>query len=191
MEFVFARQRNKMALTTRVVGLLGRPEYHQAVSVLQVKTCQWFVEQQWTLLHPQSLHRQQSSRLRAPNCQPMMEFQWTHWLSQLRKVGLFSGDLTGAIYLQELGGEAWVYQEPVAVFVEGDLLLGGLAELLRWIAESFSYHDPCTLTDYLTQATQAYNDHISNPEVTFGPSNPGPRAFSAARLCVHGCVCGG
>ena len=57
------------------------------------------------------------------------------------------------------------YQEPLAVFVGGHLLLGGLAELLRWAAESFGYHDSLSLTDYQTKATQAYNDHISNPEV--------------------------
>ena len=53
----------------------------------------------------------------------------------------------------------------MAVFVGGHLLLGGLAELLRWAAESFGYRDSLSLTDYQTKATQAYNDHISNPEV--------------------------
>ena len=69
------------------------------------------------------------------------------------------------LFLQEIGGEAWAYQEPVAVFIGVDFLLGGLPELLHWAAESFGYHDPCSLAEYQTQATQAYNDHISNPEV--------------------------
>ena len=69
------------------------------------------------------------------------------------------------LFLQEIGGEAWAYQEPVAVFIGVDFLLGGLPELLHWAAESFGYHDLCSLAEYQTQATQAYNDHISNPEV--------------------------
>ncbi|CAI8045293.1 Probable inactive peptidyl-prolyl cis-trans isomerase-like 6 [Geodia barretti] len=133
--------------TSKVVGLLNRPEYHQAVSVLQ------------------SLHKGQRSSLRAPVCQPMMEFQWTHWLTQSKK---------------EVGGEAWGYEEPVAVFVGGHLLLGGLAELLRWAAESFGYRDSLSLTDYQTKATQAYNDHISNPE----------RDYVFMDVCVEGDLIG-
>ena len=40
-----------------------------------------------TLCRPQTLHRERPGQLRSPQTQPMMEFQWTHWLLQLRKVG--------------------------------------------------------------------------------------------------------
>ena len=63
-----------------------------------------------------------------------------------------------------MGGEVWAYQEPVAVFVEGELLLGGLSELLHWAAESFGYQDPRSLAEYQREAMQAYNDHISSTE---------------------------
>ena len=66
---------------------------------------------------------------------------------------------------QDVGGEVWAYQEPVAVFVEDKLLLGGLPELLTWAADSYCYHDNLSLADYEAVAIAAYNDHISRSEV--------------------------
>ena len=114
----------------------------------------------------QCLHGEARSNLGAPQCQPMMEFQWNQWLALTKKVQsetYNSGSL--CCVQQEVGGEAWAYQEPVAVFVGGDLFLGGLPQLLRWAAESFGYRDPLFLSDYQTKATQAYNYHISNTQV--------------------------
>ena len=66
---------------------------------------------------------------------------------------------------QEVGGEAWGYDEPVAVFIGGQLLLGGLTQLLLWAADTFCYHDNKSPADYEAVAVQAYNKHISNPQV--------------------------
>ena len=54
----------------------------------------------------------------------------------------------------------------MAVFIGGQLLLGGLAELLHWAAETFSYHDNKSLAEHEAAAVQAYNQHICNPLVT-------------------------
>ena len=66
---------------------------------------------------------------------------------------------------QDVGGEAWTYGEPLAVFIDKHLLLGGLSELLSWAADTYCYHDSLCLADYETVARDAYNQHISNPEV--------------------------
>ena len=42
---------------------------------------------------------------------------------------------------QDVGGEAWTYQEPVAVFIDGRLLMGGVGELLSWAADTYCYQD--------------------------------------------------
>lgn len=53
----------------------------------------------------------------------------------------------------------------MAVFVEDQLLQGGLAELLTWAADTYCYHDNLSLADYESVAIAAYNDHISTSEV--------------------------
>lgn len=66
---------------------------------------------------------------------------------------------------QDAGGEVWAYQEPVVVFVDNDLLVGGVAELLHWAEDTYSYHHSLSLADYEAVAIAVYNDHISNPKV--------------------------
>ena len=52
------------------------------------------------------------------------------------------------------------------MFIDHQLLNGGITELLCWAAQIFGYHDNQTLADYEGVAISAYNDHISNSEVT-------------------------
>lgn len=42
---------------------------------------------------------------------------------------------------QNVGGEAWTYQEPLAVYIDGQLLMGGLGELVSWAADTYGYQD--------------------------------------------------
>ena len=78
-----------MATECKVVGLLRRPEFQQAVAVLRVSE-KLLLDNSHHLSSPygptQSLHSLHGSKVREPVSQGMMEFQWTHWLQQLQKV---------------------------------------------------------------------------------------------------------
>lgn len=81
-----------------MVGLLQRPQFHQARAVLEVHVGRGESERGRLRegqvargrysrdLLLQFLHGQWPGKVPAPQCRPMMEFQWTEWLAELRKV---------------------------------------------------------------------------------------------------------
>ena len=62
--------------------------------------------------------------------------------------------------LQELRGEAWVFDDDAITFVNSELI-GGPADLLKWAAEVHQYDDFRSAALYQTLAEQEYKNYIN------------------------------